>query len=356
MIPLRPRLLLDACLSEPEARLRAWNRWLDLTRFDDIDRASFGLLPSVWHLNRNLTLREGGRLCGLFRHNWVVDQERLRAASPVLASLQREGIEPVLIKGAALAGSVYGSFGARRMADIDVLVSSEHFTAAVEIASAHGLVPMSGFVWPRASVKSWALVAPGNRHLDLHSRPLQAPWDRETEAIVRAQPGTVRISGLTVTTLSPSANLLVALMHGLQYSVGSNFQWILDAALLIRGGGVDWEQVALMARMLEVEYAVSRGLATVAPWVPPLPAAVRSPAGGLHLAQRTEHFFRTREPGGLLGALPNLFFQYRREKEKGLWEGSFAAFLRDAWQVPKSQPLRPVLTEKLARRVLSLVR
>lgn len=49
-------------------------------------------------------------------------QERLEEA---IQALNRAGIEPILLKGAALAYTVYGSFAARPMRDIDLLVGPE---------------------------------------------------------------------------------------------------------------------------------------------------------------------------------------------------------------------------------------
>lgn len=355
MIPTRPRLLLEACLGVPGLRSEAWNRWVALTRFEDIDLASYALLPSVGYFNRDERLAESSRLRGVFRHNWAVNQERFRLVLVAVNALQREGLEPVLIKGAALAEPVYGSLGARRMADIDVLVAGKHFARAADILAQCGFSPGSGFVWPQASVKSCAFTGQGDAQVDLHSRPLQAPWDEATESLMRAGSGRVTFCGHTVPTLSASANLVVAVVHGMQFDRRGSYQWILDAVLLIRSGGIDWTQVCGIGRMLNLDFAVSRGLHVVLPWVPPGSVPASALKEGLRLRQRIEQSFRTREPGGVLGALPNLYLLFLRERERGLWSGSLGDYLRDAWQVPANTGLGAVLVRKLLRRAGSVL-
>jgi hypothetical protein len=100
MIPARSRLLLETCLGPPQSRREALMRWLELTRFDDIDPGSHVLLPSVGYFNRDQPLPEFSRLRGLFRHNWAINQRCFRLVSPALAALQEAGLNPVLLKGA----------------------------------------------------------------------------------------------------------------------------------------------------------------------------------------------------------------------------------------------------------------
>ncbi len=355
MIPARSRLLLEACLGTAGLRGEAWNRWLELTRFHDIDLGSHALLPSVGYFNRDEPLAESSLLRGLFRHNWAVNQQRFRLVLPALSALQGEGLDPVLLKGAAVAERIYGSLGARRMADVDVLVASNDFAKAKDILARSGFSPGSGYLWPRASVKSWAFVGPEGAQLDLHSRPLQAPWNVATELAMRAGFGQVTISGRSFRTLSDSANLVVALVHGAQYDGRSSHQWILDASLLIRAGGVDWNVFSGIAHALNLDFAVSRGLREALPFVPQGSVPSSALEGGLRARQRMEQFFRTREPGGVLGALPNLYFLFAREKERGLWGGTFWDYLRDAWEIPAHTALGSVLLSKSLRRAGSVL-
>ncbi len=57
---------------------------------------------------------------------------REAALAPVLAALDAAGVPPLLLKGSALLGSVYGP-GARPMSDVDLLVPARHFSVALEV-------------------------------------------------------------------------------------------------------------------------------------------------------------------------------------------------------------------------------
>lgn len=354
LIPERPRLLLEACLLAPHRRLEAWEHWLRLTRFDDVDVASFDLLPAVCHLNRGQPFAEMDRLRGLFRHNWAINQERLSAVLPLMAALQEEGLEPIPIKGVALAFSVYESLGARRIADVDVLVDETRFAEAAALAVRYGFMPFPGWGWPRAGLRSWPFRGPGGAEIDLHARPIVEPWDETSRALMLESGGVTAIGPHRFRTLSPSASLVVALIHGLRYDARGHFRWILDAALLIRQGTIDWGQVAQLARGLELGHSLTSGLRVVSGFLPSgaLPP-VSLPEGPRPVLQTLEHHFRARLPGGFLGALPNLFFLYQRERRAGIWGGSFRAFLREVWQVPDEKALASVLFEKVGRRVAS---
>lgn len=355
LIPLRTRLLLDACVGAPHHRARAWEGWLALTGFDRIDPGSHALLPSVAYLNRDASLAEEGRLRGVFRHNWAVNQRRFSLVLPALIALRDAALQPVLIKGAALVGPRYGSPGARRMADIDVLVRGDGFPAAAEVLGLAGFAPEADLRWPQASVKSRAFVGSEGTQIDLHVRPLQAPWDAAAEEVMRRRPGQVSILDHTFDILSDSASLVIALVHGMQYDGRSSHVWVLDAALLVRSGAVDWVQVADISRRLHLEYSVSVGLRALLPWVP----AGSIPASALEVGPRPlewiEQSFRLREPGGVLGALPNLYFLFRRERAIGAWSAGFAAYLRDAWDVPSEIRLSAVLVRKTVRRARSIL-
>ena len=58
-------------------------------------------------------------------------------------ALNAAGIEVALLKGAALASTVYGSFGARPMNDVDVLVHPDRADDAKRLLLGAGVVARS---------------------------------------------------------------------------------------------------------------------------------------------------------------------------------------------------------------------
>ncbi|MFC2071742.1 nucleotidyltransferase family protein [Chloroflexota bacterium] len=63
--------------------------------------------------------------------------------SKLLSALNEEGIPVIVLKGAALLGSIYDDIGLRPMSDLDILVQPEHLDCAAAIASCQGYVPMT---------------------------------------------------------------------------------------------------------------------------------------------------------------------------------------------------------------------
>ena len=64
-----------------------------------------------------------------------------RRAEELIVALNAAGIEPLLLKGAALAATVYETWEARPMRDIDLLVREDQLEAARTAALAHAWVP-----------------------------------------------------------------------------------------------------------------------------------------------------------------------------------------------------------------------
>ena len=111
---------LCALLASPAL---SWPRLLDLA---DRERAA-GVL---WRrIKPHAVERMGPQLAGEFeRLAMLADFTAGYLADRVnitVAALQRQGIDPVLLKGAALAPTVYHSFFSRPMGDIDLLVPQE---------------------------------------------------------------------------------------------------------------------------------------------------------------------------------------------------------------------------------------
>lgn len=125
-IPTRAQhaLLRAALLTDREAVAEAFAEWKSLVRFDDVEIGTFRMLPLVY---RNLE-RHGvedelmGRLRGIYRQSWFRNQLVRRAGLDTVRALNRAGISPLLIKGAALATMVYGDGALRPMEDFDLVV------------------------------------------------------------------------------------------------------------------------------------------------------------------------------------------------------------------------------------------
>lgn len=141
----RVLLLAVGATSDPVALRTAladgafsWDRLLDLAVRE---KAAPALHELVGPLGDDLVTREArGKLGDLLRfttfHMLRLEQLFLQA----LDILDEEGVDAVLLKGAGLATTVYASFNARPMYDIDLLVRPEHALRAWNALRANGWV------------------------------------------------------------------------------------------------------------------------------------------------------------------------------------------------------------------------
>ena len=100
--------LIAAALGEPERALSAWSR-LTESGIDDRDRVATRWLPLV-ALNIGSHVRDGPSRADLeraARQAWAYNVRQLSAIHPVLSHLRANGLDVVLLKGAALGATVY---------------------------------------------------------------------------------------------------------------------------------------------------------------------------------------------------------------------------------------------------------
>ena len=168
------RLLLQAALQPPEAALQAWKAWLARNDLDDTRKAALDLYPAIYR-NIGSLLTDGharGTLHGVYRRSWLQNQVNLNRASSVIAKLRAEGIDSLVLKGAALVESVYKDPGARSMADVDVLVPTMHAERAYELLLADGWAGERDHRGDMAHavqvIRSVDLMKPDGTRLDLH--------------------------------------------------------------------------------------------------------------------------------------------------------------------------------------------
>ena len=88
--------------------------------------------------------------------------------------LERHGIPALPLKGPVLARSLYADPGLRPAIDVDILVSGEHLTAAVEIVRQHGygapddLVSRNGYPWLHYRLRHQGGLPPVEVHWRVH--------------------------------------------------------------------------------------------------------------------------------------------------------------------------------------------
>jgi len=213
------------------------------------------VVPVVWRRLEALALPMPRDVQEAFRRQTMVAAfaaARIETGlATLLEALHREGIEPVLLKGAALASTVYPGFRDRPMCDLDVLVRPEDGPRSRDIALAAGWLPVEAY--EAADYGRHHHLAPlidptGVVGLELHTDlfPAGSPFGGFAQAVHRrSEP---HPSGFGRVPLPVHATMHLCLhlawSHTMQFGGWRAFR---DLHHLVVDGRVDWEDFRLEA-------------------------------------------------------------------------------------------------------------
>lgn len=249
-------LLLKAALSSGASAQEAWQGWRQQVEFDEVEPASFKLLPLV---SRNLAL---GALhdpifekCkGVYRQTWVANQLHWQRMQPVLIQLLNSGVEKiVLLKGMAMTLHFYRDFGVRVMGDIDILIAKEQLPIAVTFLLNAGWQQF-GTRFDLANpdhLRRWhalSFIHPMGMNLDLHWSFIQENSSGLDQAVLQ---GAQQLpTGFYVP--NPTDLFLQTCVHGVKYSPVPLIRWIADAMTILRQSEIDWKRLIDLARTAHI--------------------------------------------------------------------------------------------------------
>jgi hypothetical protein len=243
-------LLLRAAVAAEDEAVAAWREWRQITEFDAAGWDQFQLLPLA---ARNLPAGEldaevAGRIAGLRRLTWSRNQVLFHAAGGAISALVKAEINPLVLKGAALAELAYGDAGIRPMFDVDLLVPPQRARDAIAVLAKAGWA--SSYEDPTGRLQvhhSVGLSQPPGGEIDLHWQSLWLAAD-DTPLWEAAVP--VEFGGVRARAVGPADNLLIVCAHGLPWAEVPAIRWAADAVTLIRSAdpSLDWDRVCAEAR------------------------------------------------------------------------------------------------------------
>lgn len=227
------------------------------------------LLPVLWSRLRGHTSNVPPRIADRIHAQAAVTEFRMAMTrttlEEVVGQLAAEGIRVLLLKGAALATTVYPSFEARPMGDLDLLVRPDHAQRAWQCLVDSGWTPEfeGGERFYAGHHHLVALVDPGRLHLVLEVHramlPLAGPFTLD-EADVWRDARSVTIGATTASVPSDTHQLLHLCVHfGWSNMLHSGLgRTMRDVTTLTTRGRVDWSRF--------VDLAHSTRSATCAYW------------------------------------------------------------------------------------------
>ena len=207
----------------------------------------------------------------------------LDAVDQLTGALAAVDVPSVLLKGAALAFTLYPDAARRPLGDLDVLVHPHHVATALRVLALLGYVPAPGGPAPasqpatrvcqrrcqvtllRDAQSPHQLPVQVDLHWSLNNRALlrrtmDAPWfwDHARPAAISRAGG-----GRALWVLGDEAQLLHLCAHTLQHGI-PRLRWTYDMALLLARRPLAWEVVLSGAERCGLGLAVQSSLAAVA--------------------------------------------------------------------------------------------
>ena len=177
-----------------------------------------------------------------------------RELTAVLSEFEAAGIEALVLKGPALARSIYPQASLRPYADLDLLVHEEDWVATHRAMLALGFVPTEPLMAPPPKV--WARKAYYHMQYDRGAvgARVEVHYDlwwyglrlRDGEAVWRRAVPVV-IQGHQAMMVSPEDQIVHLAVHAHHHAY-SHLIWLTDLALWLRRDGIDWERVVSTAR------------------------------------------------------------------------------------------------------------
>lgn len=258
---------MSAALGPPREALDAWLQWRAAAADPWDDPVAIRWLPLIgWNLKDIAIDRERAAFQDAWRRIWSSNRRLLAAASPALEALTAAGIRVLVLKGAALAWTVYETPALRPIGDVDILVQPDDVPKARAMLTDRGWLPLRTV--READVMTRHALdyrKPPYGAIDLHWHlHHECCWPDADAAIWRRAlpfPGEPR--GLLM--LCPADQLSQTCIHGVRWSPVHSAHWIADAAHIIRrsGAALDWSVVVEESRRRRMALQVREALRLV---------------------------------------------------------------------------------------------
>lgn len=184
-------------------------------------------------------------LKGTYRRAFADSAVKLAAGLEASRLLTDSGIPVLFFKGAAMIAMAGGNLGARRIADVDVLIPESDALRAVALLRSAGYSEKAGP--PRVRVfHSWTCSDQNGSELDLHWWAFKDAGD---DSAMFATSREATLLGNPVRIPSATECLIAAVSHAFP-AEGSPMQWIADAMMIFRRDGerIDWAALLDRAR------------------------------------------------------------------------------------------------------------
>ncbi|HEY2988588.1 MAG TPA: nucleotidyltransferase family protein [Candidatus Binatia bacterium] len=273
VLPTREEtLLLRACLFSSDSARQAWKEWK--SRATEVEDGLVGnngavknLRPLVFDALRCHGMELDKESWTFLRSAYLKEELRSkifrRICRDILLLLAKEGIPTIVLKGTALAETVYKNPVLRHSHDIEILIKDQDISRAATLLRAldfKGVEPKS-----RPGISHFTLEHKSALPLVLHSRLFQIPYHNTSLAEMWSRRQDCHIADVRTHILAPCDNLLHVCGHAFYSRSRQSLRWVSDAWLVIdRHRDLDWDLLLDCARQSRLVLPLSVTLSYLA--------------------------------------------------------------------------------------------
>jgi hypothetical protein len=265
---------LKALAGRDPALLRRWVTREELTA----DRARWAIAqnmgPYLFHrLQRadalqSLPQEARALLQGAHYQAVAANTIQRRELANVLEALEAADVEVVLLKGTALAYTVYADPVSRLKGDIDAWIQADRLPAAIAALDRLGYASREKTDRPSeltslvGGEQQMVSRIPGTGLIELQWPAFRGEWTRHTARVdhdgIRARCLPIAVEGRRALVMAP-ADILIHLCHHQAISHQFSFpgvRGLLDLHLIVEGTGLDWREVVACAHIWRLSTVV----------------------------------------------------------------------------------------------------
>jgi len=244
-------LLLRACLYPSDSARRAWQQWQDCKNdltdeFLGDNKSVKKLRPLVFNAQNTHGVQLDKESQTYLRSAYLQEDLRSkmvrRICRSVLLLFEREGIQTIVLKGMALAETVYANPVLRHCHDIDLLLKHGDVDRAKKLLPSVGFreIDQNG----QRTGGTCKFEHESGLPVELHTALFQLPYYNGSQGKVWERSRKEMIADCPATILAPADNLLHVCCHAFHQSRRESLRWVSDAWFIMdRNRDLDWEIV-----------------------------------------------------------------------------------------------------------------
>ncbi len=283
--------ILHALLGDDATSDRALRVWVAKVNIDDIDNASYRLIPALFSRVGFCPVIQPihGRMKGIYRYYFYRNNRFLARVERVFATLISAEIDFIIFKGTSIAIQYHDSAAVRSSADCDVLVHPRDKQRAEVVLANCGFVYRYDAEHKPRDQHSHDFVDRCENGFDLHWYALLECCEEDIDGGFWSRSRHITWKGLRLRVLAAEDELLVAGINGIREIENARADWLYDASTIFRStSNFDWRLLheELIRRNLQQRFLTAIG--QFHRFIPDFPAALveRKFSGEIRTAAR----------------------------------------------------------------------